>query len=133
MIQTRKTSVRSEYRLLQTQRINDSASLAKKFPNLKALTVNLEYYDSTGLRRNGGMKYKVNLENAKSLFCFNCPSAECSGGDYDLSDELSRAVSDRTKNVIGEMRCQGVKHKLERKDSVPCQNLLRYKLSLVYS
>ena len=132
MAHTRKPNPRIEYRLLQSGRIQDSASLASKYPKLKSLKVDLEYFDSEGVTRNGGIKYKANLENAKSLFWFNCVSGECVGGDFDLSGELSRAIAGRRKVVMGELRCQGVKHNRERKDHVPCQSLLRYKLSLGY-
>jgi len=132
MMHARKTSPRVEYRLQQSQRVQDAASLAQTFPKLKSLKVDLEYFDATGQTRNGGMKYKANLENAKALFCFQCPSGECVKGDFDLSEELSRAISSRRKVVTGELRCQGVRHNKERKDRVPCQTLLRYKLSLGY-
>jgi hypothetical protein len=127
---TRKPNPRLEYRLQESQRINDSASLAERFPKLKSLQVDLEYFDSSGNTRNGGMKYKANLEHAKSVFCFNCLSGECVGGDFDLSKELSQAITGKRKTVTGELRCQGVRHIKELKDRVPCNNILRYKLSL---
>ena len=132
MMQTRRTSPRAEYRLLQTQRIDASASLAQRFPELKSLTVDLEYFDASGLTRTGGMKFKPNLEKAKSVVCFNCPNAECAGGDYDLSEEVSRAISAGCKSVTGEMRCQGVRHNKEKDLRASCRNLLRYKLRLAY-
>lgn len=116
----------------ESQRIKDSISLAEKYPKLKSLTVNLEYFDSEGVTRNGGMKYKANLENAKSVFSFNCPNWECVGGDFDLSVELARAISGKKKIASGEMRCQGQRHNKERKDRIPCLNILRYKLTLGY-
>jgi hypothetical protein len=131
-VHARKKSPRIEYRLLESQRIADSTSLAQKFPNLKSLKVDLEYFDSAGQVRNGGMKYKANLEHAKSVFCFYCTSAECVGGDYDLSEDLARAIASKRKSVMGEVRCQGVRHNKERKESMPCQNILRYKFSLGY-
>ena len=132
-MQTRRTNPSAVYRLLQNERINASDSLGQKFPRLKALTVNLEYFDPTGLRRNGGsIKYKTNIENAKSALCFNCRGEQCVGGDYDLSEELSRAIKGKRKTVIGEKHCQGVRHNLEKRERVSCQNLLRYVLQLGY-
>ena len=128
----RKKNPRVEYRLLQHERINTSTSLTEKFPKLKALSVDLSYFDSTGLTRNGAMKYRLNLEEAKSVLYFNCPSGECVGGDFDLTEALAQAVVGKHKIVTGEMRCQGVRHNKQPKDQVPCQNLLRYKLSLGY-
>jgi|SRR2546422_223095 len=131
-MQPRKPNPRVEYRLLETQRINDSATLAQTFPGLKSLQVDLEYFDSTGFTRNGGMKYTANLGNAKSVFCFNCVNGDCVGGDFDLSAELSGAVASNRKIVTGELRCQGARHNRERKDQAPCHHILRYKLSLGY-
>jgi hypothetical protein len=132
MIQTRKTTPRAEYRLLQRQRIDDSPVLALKFPKLKTLSLDLEYFDANGVTRNGGMKYQVNVEHAKSLFCFACPNGECVGGDFDLTEALAQAIAGGQKLVTGEARCPGVRHIKARKIQVPCQNILRYKLTLKY-
>ena len=132
MMQARKNNPRAEHRRLQGERINASTSLAEKFPGLKSLTVNLQYFNSTGLMRNGVVKYKANIEKAKAVFYFNCTHAECSGGDYDLTEELARAISARQKLVAGEARCNGVRHNKLRKERVPCRNLLRYELRLAY-
>jgi|SRR5438105_4249787 len=131
MIQTRKSNPRAEYRLQQSQRALDSVSLAEKFPRLESLTVNLAYYDANDLTRNSELKYTVNVQHAKSMFCFVCPNGECVGGDFDLSEELGKAVTERRKLAVGEKRCQGWhrKAKLERS---PCHILLRYKLSIRY-
>jgi hypothetical protein len=128
----RKTTPRIAYRLQQNQRISDSISLAAKFPRLKALSVDLNYFDSSGLTRHSGLKYRLNLEHAKSVFFFNCPNGECVGGDFDLSEALAQAVASKRKLVTGEMRCQGMRHTKEHADGYPCQNLLQYKLSLGY-
>src|SRR5437763_923792 len=93
MIPTRRLNARAEHRLLQVERVNASTSMADKFPGLKSLSMSLEYFDPTGVTRCGGMKIKTNVDRAKSVLCFNCISGDCAGGDYDLSDELSRAIS----------------------------------------
>jgi len=131
MMPPRRTNPRAEYRLRQSQRAQESVSLAEKFPRLKGLTVNLAYFDSEGVSKNSEMKYKVNVQHAKSVFCFLCQSGECVGGDFDLSEALAKAVGTRRKLAIGELRCQGYRKKANL-DRVPCQTLLRYKLSLHY-
>ena len=118
--------------MLQSERIKNSASLAEMFPKLKSLKVDLEYFDTSVITRNGGMKYKANLEHAKSIFCFNCLNGDCVGGDFDLSGELSKAITAKHRVVTGEARCQGVRQNKERKDRVPCQSILRYKLTIGY-
>jgi hypothetical protein len=131
MMHPRRSNPRAEYRLLQSQRAKDSVSLAQKFPGLDGLTVNLAYFDAEGFSKHSEMKYKVNVQHAKSVFCFVCPSGECVGGDFDLSEELAKAVGGRRKLAVGEMRCAGW-HKTPKVERAPCHILLRYKLSLDY-
>jgi hypothetical protein len=127
----RKTNPRAEYRLKQRERIEASLGMADKFPRLSALTVNLKYYDSEGITKNGEMKFKLNVKHAKSVLWFACPGGECVGGDFDLSEALAKAVSARRKVAMGEMRCLGERKRGDR-EKVPCQALLRYKLTLAY-
>ena len=131
MMPPRKTNPRAEYRLREIQRVNQSASLAEKFPKLKSLKVSLAYFEPDGLTRTGELRYKVNVEHAKSVFSFVCQNGVCLAGDYDLSVAVAEAVAKRRRTVEGEVRCQGtrVRPKEEKK---PCHNLLRYKLTLGY-
>ena len=131
MMPPRKTNPRAEYRLREIQRVNESASLAVKFPKLKSLKVDLSYFEPDGLTKTGELRYKVNVEHAKSVFSFVCQSGECLAGDFDISDAITAAVAKRRKTVEGEVRCQGsrVRPKEEKR---PCRNLLRFKLTLGY-
>jgi hypothetical protein len=129
---TRKLNPRTEYRLKRNEQINDSATLAEKFPKLKTLRVALDYFDASGSNRCGGMKCKVNLANGKSLFWFNCVYPDCAGGDFDLTQQLAQAIVAKRKIVEGEVRCQGTRTNKDRKVSSPCQGILRYKLTLGY-
>ena len=36
----------------ESQRIKDSISIAEKYPKLKSLTIDLEYFDAEGVTRN---------------------------------------------------------------------------------
>lgn len=131
MMPPRKTNPRAEYRLSQIQRANQSASLAEKFPKLKSLKVDLCYFEPDGLTRTGELRYTVNVEHAKSVFSFVCPSGECLGGDFDLSDAVAHAVTKRSKTVEGEIRCEGTRFR-PKEEAKPCHNMLRYKLTLGY-
>jgi len=127
-----KQNARTQYRLRRTEQINNSPTLSEKFPKLKTLRVTVDYFDSTGITRHGGMKYKVNLAHGKSLFCFNCVNPDCAGGDYDLTEQLAHAIGAKRKVVEGELQCEGTRHNKERKKDSPCRGLLRYKLTLGY-
>ncbi len=126
-----KRNLRQEYRLKQRDQIEASPLMAARFPRLKALKVTLEYFDATGTIKNGQMKCKLNVEHAKSAVWFACPGVECTGGDFDLTGALAKAVAGRLKVASGELRCQGTRKRGDH-ERVPCQTLLRYKLSLNY-
>ncbi|HSU55212.1 MAG TPA: hypothetical protein VLT36_14230 [Candidatus Dormibacteraeota bacterium] len=89
----RKVNPRTEFRLRRAEEINSSPNLSERFPKLKSLSVTIDYFDSTGATRTGGMKYKINLAHAKSLLCFNCGNLDCIGADFDLSEELTHAIA----------------------------------------
>jgi hypothetical protein len=128
----RKVNPRAEYRLRRSAQINDSPTLAERFPKLKSLRVTTEHFDSISAPRIGGMRYKVNLAHGKSLLSFNCANSHCVGGDYDLTERLAQAVAAKRKVLQGELRCQGTRHNNELKEKKPCQSILRYKLTLGY-
>jgi hypothetical protein len=131
MTPSRKANPRAEYRLREIQRVNGSVSLAEKFPKLKSLRVDLTYFEPDGLTRTGEVRYKVNVDHAKSVFSFVCQNGECLAGDFDLSGAVAEAVAKRRKNVEGEIRCHGSRV-MPKSDTMPCRNLLRYKLALGY-
>ena len=126
-----KFTPRSDYRQEEARRTAASISLSEKFPELKSLTVEFEYFSPEGVTRNSQIKYTVNPDHAKSVFRLDCFNTECIRGDYDLSEVLVRAVAERQTSVAGEMRCEGWLSKTTI-DRIPCHNILRYKLSLEY-
>jgi len=105
--------------------------MAKRFPRLKALRVTLEFFDPAGSAKHGEMRYKLNVEHAKSALWFACPGVECICGDFDLSEALAKAVAGRRKVATGELRCQGTRKRGDRAP-VACGTMLRYKLNLNY-
>ncbi|HVM61643.1 MAG TPA: hypothetical protein VMV72_12340 [Verrucomicrobiae bacterium] len=126
-----KMGLRAEYSNQEGERVKASPSLAKKFPTLKSLTVNLGHYSPKGIAQNGTLKYVVNLQNAKSVFRIRCPNCECIRGDFDLTQELTSAVAEKRTVVSGEMYCQGWQSKTTV-ETVHCHNMLRYEFKLAY-
>jgi hypothetical protein len=123
---------RAEHRQAQRQRADEAVRLAEKYPQLKTLKVALEFVDREGMTKTTEMKYSANLEHAKSVVVFVCPSSECWGGDFDLTAKLAEAVTKRRTKVAGEMHCPG-SHKMASGQAAPCHSMLRYTLKLGYS
>ena len=128
---TKKISPRREHLQQQHERALASPSLAERFPNLKALSLQLGHYDSGGVLRNSQVKYTANVLNAKSFFRIGCHNPECVRGDFDLSQALAEAVDARHTTASGELRCQGWQSKTTV-DAIPCGKILRYTLTLGY-
>jgi hypothetical protein len=130
-MRAKKSTPRSDYRQKESLRTSQSAPLAEKFEELKALTVEFSYLNPDGGSRNRQIKYTVNIERARSVFRIDCLNHECVGGDFDLSDRLADAVAARLNTVSGEMKCEGWQDK-DSIDKVHCHHILSYKLALEY-
>ena len=126
-----KPDARTEYRSQESQRVEDSETLAQKFPNLNSLKASLAHFRPQGYVQIGSLKLTFNVEHAKSLVRFDCPNPWCIGGDFDLSMELAKAVAAHRKIITGEAICQGWRNK-NTVGMVPCHHILRFKLSLGY-
>jgi hypothetical protein len=126
-----KPNPQRDYRREESQRDQDSATLAETFRDLKSLTLDLAYFSPEKFTRNSQIKYTVNLAHAKSRFRFNCPNERCVGGDFDLSTELAKAVATRQGTVSGEAICQGWLCQTTIGQQ-HCHQILRYKLSADY-
>jgi hypothetical protein len=126
-----KEGPRFEYREREKKRVKESPLLVETFRQLKSLILELGYYDSTRSTQNAQVKYVPNLETTKAVFRIDCPNQECVGGDFDLTRPISEAIAKHQTTASGELVCQGWLSKTTI-NTVPCHNVLRYKLSLGY-
>jgi hypothetical protein len=122
---------RFEYREQENQRVKDSPTLSARFPELTSLVVDLGYYGPNGTNRNSQIKFTPNLHNAHAVFRIDCPNNGCIGGDFDLTDELAKAVAEHRTSVTGELTCEGWQSKATI-GTAACHNMLRYTLNLRY-
>ena len=129
---TQKRSARAEYREQQRQRVKESASLSDKFPQLKSLTVDLNYFCPDDVLPSRQINYVVNIDNAKSVLRFDCPNDECIRGDFDLTKKLAKAVTEHRNKITGEISCEGWRSKTTI-GTVHCPNILRYNFKLAYA
>lgn len=131
MYRKKRSGLREQFREEESRRVDDSPTLAEKYPRLKSLRAELRFSDSAKETINHRIKYTLNLESAKSVFRFDCPNRECIRGDFDLTKPLAEAIAKRHTQVTGEMSCPGWLSK-STIDTVPCRSKLRYRLHLAY-
>lgn len=103
-----KPDARTEHRVQEIQRVENSETLAQKFPNLNSLSVTLAHFSPPETVQIGSLKMTFNLDHARSIFRFDCSNQECVEGDYDLTAELAKAVAGHRKTVTGEVICPGL-------------------------
>lgn len=130
-MQQQRFGARAEHREQERQRVKNSATLADTFQKLKSLKVEFEHCDPAGMTKTNPIKYEVNVQNAKSVFRFECANPECVGGDFDLSDPLAVAVAAHNPMVEGEAVCAGWRSRTTI-NTVRCGNVFRYTLRLGY-
>jgi len=126
-----KSELRKENRKEKFAQVEKSASLAVIYPRLKTLVVDLLYFDRDIVSWGHGLRYRANLETAKSMLHFNCPSPLCKGGGFDLSKDLSSAVAERQKSFEGSVRCLGVRDEITGKRTA-CESVLHFKMNLAF-
>jgi hypothetical protein len=126
-----KFRLRKEARQRAFEQGEKSPSIAVAYPRLKALTVNLVYYSREIVSWGHGVIYRANLETTKPTLHFHCPSSLCSGGGFDLSQDLATAVAGHRKSIVRAVKCLGL-CELENGKTTPCQSKLHFKMILTY-
>lgn len=126
-----KSELRKQARERVFQRVEKSTSLAVRYPQLKTLTVNLLYFDRDIVPWGHGLLYRANLQTARSLLHFHCPSSCCNGGGFDLSKHLNSAVAEHRKSIDCQVPCRGSRDQ-ESGKMVRCESVLHFKMSLTF-
>lgn len=127
----RSLGPRAEHRQLEKLRVDASATIAHRFPDLRSLTVELGFQSQESAGGGSKIRYCVNIENVKSVFRFDCPNRECIGGDFDLSAQLTEAIIQHKQTVVGESCCPGWLSKTTV-GTRRCEHKLHYQLTLAY-
>ena len=128
---TYKKGARAKHQERQGRRVQEARTLSEEFPRLKSLTVNVRHFDCGSPEDAHPLKFAVNIQNAKAVLRFQCPNAECIRGDFDLTEELAKAVKQHRTTVRGEVPCPGWFNK-DTIRTLRCRNVLQYALRLGY-
>ena len=128
---SQKSELRKEDRRRTSERVEKSAILAVRYPELKTLVLNLVYFGRGIASWGYGVRYWTNLVTAKSALYFRCPDSLCKDGGFDLSANLSSAVAQHQRSVVGAMRCPGYRDQTSKR--VPCESILHFKINLAFN
>jgi len=126
-----KSALRKEARQKAFERREKSPNITVAYPQLKTLTVNLVYFSREVVSWGHGVIYRANLETTKSTLHFQCPNALCSGGGFDLSQDLGTAVAGVRHSVVRAVKCPGF-CELETGKTAACDSKLHFKMILTY-
>lgn len=132
MMNHRKTNPYLEQRTRERERITNSPTLAEKYRNLKSLQIVLEYFDRQRTAAAGELRYRANVQHAKSIVHFACPNSSCKGGGFDLSDVIAAAITKKRKSAEGDLCCAGTLTFASKKEA-QCQHLVRYRFTFGYA
>jgi hypothetical protein len=105
--------------------------LCNRFPALKVLVVQVEFFDSSGMNLLGSMEYKPNLAKATSIFPFLSSDRL---PEFEAANRVVGAIESNDKIVSGQWtHCSSEAHTpFETDETVDQVGLVRFKLTLDY-
>ena len=105
--------------------------LCQRFPALKVLVVQVEFFDSSGMNLLGSMEYKPNLAKATSIFPFVSSDRL---PEFEAANRVVGAIESNDKIVAGQWtHCSSeARPPLETDEIVDPVGLVRFKLTLDY-
>jgi len=103
-------------------------SLAALFPKLEELAVELRFVDPDGKVRPSPFT-RIFVPDMQAFFEFQCPLRECSGGGFDLSREIPRALSKGATTDAAVVRCKGRRDR-PSSDEKHCLLELKFELTV---
>ena len=110
-------------------------SLSQRFPWLRSVVVDLEFFDAAGVNLLSFMQYKPNLAQATSIFPFGGYSADERLSELEATRQVWDAIQARRTVVSGEWPRPRLLSNAEdfQKDPLNAINILRFRLTLDYA
>ncbi len=101
------------------RRQDEAARLRDRMPEVDSLTIALEEHEADDEPPVSHVRL-VPVESAPALFEIPCTDKDCSGGVYDITQEVMSALQHHRKRFEGTQQCTGTSH------DQPCARKLRY-------
>ena len=83
-----------------------AAVLGDRFPKVSEIVIELRFAEPDG-KPLMSPYHRVFAPDMQAFFDVQCPGRECSGGGFDLSDHVARAVSSSDSAATGTVKCMG--------------------------
>ncbi len=101
-------------------------TIAKQFPALEELAVEMRFLDPEGKVHPSPGK-RIFAPDMQAFFDFQCPMRECSGGGFNMTTIVPRALSGKSPTTTGKMQCKGQRQRVSGGSS-PCLLELSYEV-----
>jgi hypothetical protein len=100
-------------------------TLRTAFPQVQQLRIELSFIDASSI--SPAPQIHTLYPPARAFFTYRCPHSDC-GGEFEMADIVSAAVSDKTHEAHGSLRCAGARPG-EKGSKRACELRLVYAIS----
>jgi hypothetical protein len=104
-------------------------TVAKQFPALEELAVNMSFFDPEG-KVHPSPSRRLFAPSMQAFFEFQCPMHDCSGGGFNMRDLVPRALTGKKPVTSGQLQCAGKRPRIGAGTS-PCLLELNYEVVAV--
>lgn len=101
-------------------------TVAEQFPTLDELAVEMRFLDPEG-KVHPSPSRRLFAPSMQAFFDFQCPMRECSGGGYNMTTIVPRALTGKNPVTTGKMQCKGQRQRVGTGNS-PCLLELTYEV-----
>ena len=110
------------------QRLLNAAPLVSSYAGVKEVAVEMRFTDAEGKQQPSprGVSFAPDMH---AFFQFSCPMRDCTGGGFDATEELQRALSRRKSGFTGTLTCEGNRPRSGFK-TMRCNLQLHYTLTI---
>ena len=89
------------------QREDEAPKLARLFPTLQSLQLEVEEHSANISRPENTHKRHIVVDRAPALFVLPCHDSQCKGGGHDITDRILAALRVREQRFKAEDACLG--------------------------
>lgn len=127
----KKKDDRNPIEALRWQEYNAAPTIAERYPNVAALTIEMVFHDDSGTAEIDTRTQHYPISQAKTIIRIKCPNYECVRGGFDLTNVVASMINSGERSEEGRLECQGWQDQ-ERVGQYHCLTDLVYKITVEY-